>query len=333
MSEIRLVTSSDEHISDTSPGFRKDNYRDAILAKLEWQGEFARKFSPNAILRGGDLFHFKSSQATSHSLVSKVAKIHKNYPCPTHVTIGNHDINYDNMDTLPRQPVNVLFESGVFKPIDNVFTSGTMKVRIIGVPYSKENTEECLQSSLKKKKDDEYLVAVVHALASNSPDEKIQSFFKEPVFDYKDLVFNGCPDVYIFGHYHKDQGIQDVHGTKFVNLGAISRGALTFENLERKPKISSIVFNSQGISVEEHVVPHKDGSEVFDLERKRNIDRERRNIDDFVKVFKQNSQNHKDPKSFLDSVDWKDFGEDLRKLVLEIIEAAESGADEALNEF
>jgi DNA repair exonuclease SbcCD nuclease subunit len=334
MSEVRLITSSDEHLAESNPGFRKDSYKDAILSKLEWQGEFAKEFSANAILRGGDLFHSKISSATTHSLVSKVIKIHKNYPCPTHVTIGNHDMNYDNLDTLPKQPVNVLFESDVFKSIDSIFYSGTLKVRVVGIPYSKDNSIERLQSILKKKKDDEYLVAVVHALASNAPSEKIQSFFKEPVFDYRDLVFNGCPDVYVFGHYHKDQGVQDVHGTKFINLGAISRGALTFENLERKPKIGSIIFNSQGISVEEHIVPHKDAAEVFDLERKKKLDQERKGIEDFIKVFKQNSQVHKDPRSFMDSIDWNNFGEDLRKLTLEIIEAAESGGtDEALDEL
>jgi hypothetical protein len=178
---------------------------------------------------------------------------------------------------------------------------------------------------LVKKKDENYTIAVVHALAAMAPEEKIQSFFKEPIFDYRDLVFEGCPDVYIFGHFHKDQGIVDHLGIKFINLGSISRGALTFENLERKPKVSSIIINSRGISVEEHIVPHEDAAQVFDLDKKKQLDRERRSLDDFISTLRKNIA--VSTSSSVDHIraELQQFPTDIRNLALQIIESAEAG--------
>lgn len=330
MSEIRFITSSDEHITNKefNPGFRKDNYFESIIQKLVWQGEFAKKFDADAVLRGGDLFHFKESNKTTMATLARLSEVHRGYHCPTHSLCGNHDMSKNDLNSIPRQPLGVLFKSQVFHPlVDHRFHSGSMRVRVVGVDYTVDLDYGGLQERVQKVEGDTYTIAFVHALASMAPSEKIQSFFNERIFDYRDLVYEGCPDVYIFGHYHKDQGVQEHNGVKFINLGAISRGALTFENLERRPKISSIVCNSQGISVEEHEVPSKDASEIFDLEKKKNLDRERRNIDDFIQKLR--SDNSKSSDSSLNEL-IKDFQASdqpaqLKSLLLEVIEAAEAG--------
>jgi predicted phosphodiesterase len=227
--------------------------------------------------------------------------------------------------TISGQPLGVMFSSGVFKPLkDEIFESGSMKTRVVGVDYTVDLDVHDLKN-LVKKKDENYTIAVVHALAAMAPEEKIQSFFKEPIFDYRDLVFEGCPDVYIFGHFHKDQGIVDHLGIKFINLGSISRGALTFENLERKPKVSSIIINSRGISVEEHIVPHEDAAQVFDLDKKKQLDRERRSLDDFISTLRKNIA--VSTSSSVDHIraELQQFPTDIRNLALQIIESAEAG--------
>lgn len=325
MSEIRLLTSSDEHLSDIAPGFRKDDYRSAILKKLEWQGEFARRVNANAMLRGGDFFHVKAANKTTYATSSAAAEIHRKYPCPTFAIAGNHDMAYNDPTTVQRQPLGLMLKSGVFQPMqETIFEDGSMKVRVVGVEYTTDLDTDGLHE-LVRKKDETYTVAFVHALAAMAPEERIQSFFHEKVFDYRDLVFDGCPDVYVFGHYHKDQGIVDHLGTKFVNLGAISRGALTFENMERKPKISLIRFDSRGAHVEEHIVPHADAFSVFDLERKKSIEQERKSLDSFIAQLRENAtlpeaENVEARKKMLDQ-----FPEDLRNLIYETLEAAEEG--------
>ena len=323
MSSITLVTSTDEHISDQPPGFRKDDYRKSILNKLVWQGEFAKSVNADAVLRGGDLFHVKAANKTTHSTMQMVAGIHRAYSCPTYSLAGNHDMSNNERESVyKQQPLGVLYKTGVVYPLeDELFISGSLKVRVIGVDYTTDLDVGYLQEILTKKSDDEYLVAVVHALASMAPSEKVQSFFNENILDYRDLVFSNGPDVFVFGHYHKDQGIVDHMGVKFINLGAVSRGALTFENLERKPKISRITFSSQGVSTEEIVIPHEDAKDIFDLDLKKRLDIERKELNEFISLLRADtSVSYQDKREELNK-----FPDDLKTLALNILEAAESG--------
>ncbi len=326
MSEIRFLTSSDEHLADISPGFRCDDYRSAILRKLEWQGEMAKRFEATSVMRGGDFFHVKAANKTTYATSTAAAEIHKKYHCPTYVIPGNHDMSYNDPLSISRQPLGLMLESGVFQSMNDIrFEDGSMRVRVVGVEYTTDLDVDGLHDKVRKQDGDTYTVAFVHALAAMAPDEKIQSFFNERIFDYRDLVFDGCPDVYVFGHYHKDQGITNHLGTQFVNLGAVSRGALTFENLDRKPKVSLIKCNSQGIFVEEQIIPHEDSSKIFNLELKKKLDQERRSLDGFINQLRVSAS-----VSQSDTIEARkelltQFPDDLRNLVLETLEAAESG--------
>lgn len=328
MSILKFLTSSDEHLADLSPGFRKDSYRDAILRKLEWQGGLAERFGANAILRGGDLFHIKAANKTTMATLAAAADIHRLYSCPTYSVPGNHDMSQNDPVTVPKQPLGVLFASGAVSPLrDEVFTSGTMKVRVLGVEYTTDLDDEGLRDLVRKRDDDTYTIAVVHALAAYAPEQRIQTFFHERIFDYRDLVFDGCPDVYVFGHYHKDQGVQEHLGVQFVNLGAVSRGALTFENLERVPKVSTITCSSQGVSVEEHEIPCEDAAAVFDLGKKAQLEKERDSLNSFIAQIVAGADEDEDGgvQGRLEAFRRGDYPDDVKRIVLETIEAAEAG--------
>lgn len=331
MSSIRFLTSTDEHLADQNPGYRKDSYRDAILRKIEWQGELASRLGCNAVLRGGDFIHVKPANKTTMGTLGKAAGIHRKYPCPTYSVCGNHDMSFNDPESIHRQPLGVLLKSGVFLPLkDERFVSGSMSVRVVGVDYTTDLAHETLKELVRKKDGDTYTIAVVHALAAYAPEERIQSFFNETVFDYRDLVFDGCPDVYVFGHYHKDQGVREHLGVQFVNLGAVSRGALTFENLERRPKVSSITLDSSGISVDVHEVPCEDASKVFDLEKKKEVERVRRSLDDFIKQLRSStSENYGLDEKLAHLRSSPDYPDELRGVILDAMEAAETGEAEA----
>lgn len=325
MSEVRLVTSSDEHLADLAPGFRKDDYRGAILGKLQYQGEVARRFGAAALLRGGDFFHVKAANKTTMRTMAMAARIHRGYGVPTYALAGNHDMSNNDPDSVAQQPLGVLLGSGVFEPLtEQEFVSGSLKVRVVGVDYTTDMALDGLHDRVRKR-DETYTVAVVHALAAMAPEERISKFFDEPIFDYRDLVFPGGPDVYVFGHYHKDQGVVEHMGVKFVNLGSISRGALTFENMERKPKVALLKADSRGVHIEEHVVPHADASEVFDLERKKRLDTERRSLNDFIAQLEANRLMATDAGMAARKAELDKFPADLRSLALQIIESAEAG--------
>lgn len=328
MSEIRLVSSSDEHLADISPGFRKDDYKSAILGKLEWQGELARRVGADAVIRAGDFFHIKPANKTTMATVARSADIHRKYPCPIYVIAGNHDLSQNDLESLPRQPLGVMMKSEVFYPLKNeLFASGSLRVRVIGVNYTTDLDYDGLKELVSKQKDDEYVIAVIHALAAHAPTERIQSFFGEKIFDYRDLVYRDCPDVYIFGHYHKDQGVMNHCGTQFVNLGAIARGALTFEDIDRRPKVAVITCNSQGISIEVCDVPCGDASAVFDLERKQQLEKERQSLDDFISQLYSNTVFAADGgiRDRMAALRGSDYPDDLKKIVMKTLEEAEAG--------
>jgi DNA repair exonuclease SbcCD nuclease subunit len=294
---------------------------------MEWQGKLARKMKADAVLRGGDSFHVKAANKTTMATMALVSGIHRKYPCPTHALPGNHDMSNNDPDSIPRQPLGVMFRAGVFQELrDTVFTSGSLKARVVGVEYTTDLDDEGLKDRVKKK-DDIFTIAFVHALATFAPQERIQTFFGEKVFDYRDLVFPGCPDVYVFAHYHKDQGIREHLGIHFVNLGAVSRGALTFENMERCPKVGSIILNSQGVSIEEHEIPVRDAKEVFDLERKVQLERERRNLNEFIQRLRADASGPEDGGIRQRMADFQvsSFPDDVKGRVLETLEAAEAG--------
>lgn len=331
MPEIRLLTSSDEHLSDQVPGFRKDDYRAAILAKLLWQGEMAGKFGAAAVLRGGDFFHVKKPSRTSKATLVEAMALHKAYPCPTYAIAGNHDMVYGDPSTLPRQPLGVMYESEIFKRMSEVvFEDGSMSVRVVGVDYDPSMTSEKL-AGMVGSKGHTYTVAVVHALAEMAPSQRTQSFFNEQILDYRDLIFPGCPDIYIFGHYHKDQSVQEHMGIRFVNLGAIARGSLTVENLERKPKVALIRFDSAGVSIEECVVPHDDASKVFDLERKQAVETSQQSMTVFLDKLRSNAAmiGGADIRRRMDHfMESTEFEADEKVAVREVFEAAEAGQAE-----
>lgn len=325
MSKVSFVFRTDVHVADRSPASWKGDYPSEIWESLEQIGGFARKYDCEAVLDGGDYFHVKAPTKNSHSLVARSALVQASYPCPTFCVEGNHDIKHNNLGTLSEQPLGVLYETGVFQLLrDTTFERGGIVVRVVGVPYSMTRTLGDLQSI--KKKDGEYLIAVVHALAGPEPPDHVQEFFGEPVFRYKDLVSEGGPDAWLFGHWHKDQGIVDIEGTKFVNQGSVSRGALVKENLTRIPKVALLEFTAEGFEVSSIPLKVAPAQDVFHLERKERQDREAQTIEAFVDNI-QSELKVDEEVSLEDTIQSLDFSNDVGRLALEYLRAAREGYD------
>lgn len=321
MPRLAFIYRTDVHVSDKSPASWKGDYPAEIWSNLRQIGELAKKHGATAVLDGGDYFHVKAASRNSHSLVFQSAEIQKGYPCPTYCVEGNHDVQYNNMDTIERQPLGVLYAAGVFQHLrEQVFEEGDLRVRVVGVPYSPTRTLNELRL-LRKKPGDTFLIAVVHALASENPPASVEDFFGEPVFRYSDLVFPNGPDLFAFGHWHRDQGIVTLDGRIFMNQGAVSRGALIKENLERKPKVGLIEITPEGISTKALPLDVLPASEVFDVERKERQDEQVRHIAQFVQRIQEDL--HVDPESSIeDTLSGMTFATEIREMALHYLENA-----------
>jgi len=321
MSRVAFLFRTDVHLADRSPDSWKGDYPAEIWSNLEQIGGLAREHKVDAVLDGGDYFHIKAASKNSHAMVSRSALTQKGYPCPSYVIEGNHDITYNNLDSIERQPLGVLFETGVFHRLrDQVFESGDLRVRVVGLPYSPNRTLEEIQA-IQKQPGDTHLVLVLHQLAMEKPSRGVSEFFREEVFQYSDLVTPQGPDVFLFGHLHKDQGVVETGGKIFVNQGAVSRGALNQENLDRQPQVALIelVEGKPKISLLPLVVAP--ASEVFDLARKERADQENHSVDQFILRLQQDATVDTS-KSIEDNVQALSFAEDVRKVALEYLDRA-----------
>lgn len=321
--KIAFLFRTDVHVSDTSPASWKGDYPSEIWSDLEQIGEIAESCGATAVLDGGDYFHIKRASGNSHALMYRTAIIHSSsYLCPVYCVEGNHDLAYNNLNSVGRQPLGVLYASKVFRHLrDEVFTANGLRVRVVGVPYSLKRTSESLLA-IQKQPGDDYLVAVVHALASESL-SSAEGFFKEPVFHYADLITPNGPDVWAFGHWHQDQGVVKIGRKYFVNQGAVSRGALVHENLSRTPQIALMEFASSGVTIKTIPLRVAPAEEVFDLVKKARIESEHRSIDKFVEKLGEDAA-FDSTATIEANIQSLDFAADVRELALAYLEQARS---------
>lgn len=316
---LSFIFRTDVHVADKSPASWKGDYPAEIWSNLEQIGELAREHQAAAVLDGGDYFHVKAATRNSHGIVVRSAEIHGAYPCPTWTVEGNHDIAYNNLDTVDRQPIGVLFASGVFRLLrEEVFEQDGLRVRVVGKPYDPHRTLEDLRS-IKKQPGDDRLIAVVHQLAGKNPPDHVEDFFGEPVFRYPDLVYPDGPDVWCFGHWHRDQGIEFIDGRYFVNQGSVSRGALVRENLERVPKVAHILVEGSDLNVVSIPLNVLPSEQVFDLEKKERRDKETEIIDQFVRRLEEDvkADTEEDVETTLRNLD---FAPEVREAAMAYLE-------------
>lgn len=321
---MRFIFRTDVHVADKNPVSWKGNYPAEVYGSLVQIGELAREHQATAVLDGGDFFHVKAANRTSHGTMVRVADIHSAYPCPTFSIEGNHDITGNNLETLEHQPLGVLYAAGIFEHLrDHTFEEDGLRVRVVGFPYSPTRTLEEIQE-IRKRPGDDYLIFIVHALAGENPPAHVEEFFGEPVFRYASFVVEGGPDVVCFGHWHKDQGVVQLDGRHFVNQGATSRGALTKENTERTPKVSLIELTKEGITVTEIPLKVQPPEEVFDFERKERQEKETLVISQFVDQLQEGMQ--VDPSQDVEAnISRLNFAPDVRSRALSYLERARSG--------
>lgn len=264
---MKLLFRTDVHQSDFSPHSRIDNWAETISLKLIEIGQIAKREEASLVIDGGDFFHIKSPSRNSHNLIQDVIRVHKEYPCPVAGNIGNHDVKHGNMSYLSESPLGVLYETGVFQRLydDNhiILKEGPLQVRVVGVPYHGTKYDMERFKILKKQPGDTHLIVTGHLLASQGGGSMFEG---EDILCYADL-YSLCPDVDVFhfGHWHKNQGIHQNDDKSIINIGSISRGSLSQDDVSRIPSVALVHITTEGISIEEIPLQIKPSSLVFDL--------------------------------------------------------------------
>lgn len=320
---INLVWRTDVHLSDRAPSSRTDDWADAVFDKLGQVRDLAREVNAAAIIDGGDFFHIKSPTRNSHALVNRTAEHHANYPCPVYCTPGNHDAVYGDYSFLPQQPLGVLYSTGVFKRLydehEAVFRrSGGITVRVVGIPYHGTSYDMERFTRIERGNED-ILICVAHVLASHKGGTMFEG---EDIIKYADLV-DTAPDVYLFGHWHKNQGVEEIGGKQFVNIGSLTRGSLSQDNLDRVPAAAVLRCTEQGVEIEVKPLNVRPAEEVFDVEgRERQVKRQVE-MDSFVTAIRDALQPTEGEQTLAEAVTGMgDVPNEIRERALAYLEQA-----------
>jgi DNA repair exonuclease SbcCD nuclease subunit len=305
MSGITLVWRTDVHLSDRAPASRTDDWADTVFGKLGQVRDLAHEVGADAILDGGDFFHIKSPGRNSHALVNRTAEHHANYPCPVYCTPGNHDCVYGDYSFLPQQPLGVLYSTGVFKRLYDTHevsfgapgSKTRPQVRVVGIPYHGTSYDMERFTSIERGAED-ILICVAHVLASNKGGKMFEG---EDIIKYADLV-DTAPDVYLFGHWHKDQGVVEMGGKQFVNIGSLTRGSLSQDEVEREPAAAVLRCSPEGVEIEVHRLKVEPPEDVFDVEGRARQVKRQVEMDSFVEAIRDALQPTEGGESLAESV-------------------------------
>lgn len=308
---MKFLWRTDVHLSDKTPTNRKDKWSETVLRKLERIGELAKEHEITAVLDGGDFFDIKSPSRNSHALVRRVIETHRSYPCPTYACVGNHDCVYGDYTYLPQQPLGVLFASGCFERLydehevtfegeveDVLGITHSLKVRIVGVPYHGTSYDMKRLSSIKKG-DEDVLICVAHLLASAKGGTMFEG---EDIVSYQELK-KFAPDVFCFGHWHHDQGITRVGGKTIINVGSLTRGSLSQDNLDRIPCAVLIGVAEGGeVYTERLDLGIESADDVFHIDRRIKQEMKSKTMEDFISQVQYQLSKGDNKESVLDTV-------------------------------
>lgn len=273
MSTIRGTFYTDVHLQDKNPASRKGSYLDDIMAKLEYIGEFSMENKADFIICGGDLFNHKVPNRNSYSMVNRVIDLFARWKGPLNlITEGNHDITNDRVDSLDDQPLGNVLRSGTISHLrKSVVDKRGLVVNIQGYDFTEKPDFKSL--TLREEDRADVNILVLHAYAG--PEES--DLFGTKIFGYPEISETGH-DIYLFGHYHKYQGISKLESggrtQYFVNLGSVSRGDYGDTNLKRVPKFCYLEISKKSaqspasIVLKEIDIPCRPGDDVFDVEQK-----------------------------------------------------------------
>ena len=263
----RLILIGDPHIADQPPRSRI-TYRDDILDKMSAIVDIANDLEDlDAVVSLGDTFHVKRPDRTSHALVADTAEILGQSKAPVLLTVGNHDIR-SRLDTLHQQPLASLL---LHPNVDLFMGTHDLLPDVYAVPYfdvSVEEYQKYVEEFNEAGGKEKFKLVLAH-----------QSLFpraQEPIYDYisyEDWAERFQVPYVAYGHIHSrlkggpffPVTRSDGEKTIFCNNGAISRGSLHEETINRELAVT-LYDDSMEQPFTSITIPYKPASEVFKLE-------------------------------------------------------------------
>jgi predicted phosphodiesterase len=282
MTTIKFIAFNDIHISSINPESRLGNYKKDILDKLEQIKLVGAKLKVDFFVFAGDLFNLKAPLKNPHDLNTELIDLFKSFPAPIYATEGNHDLRNDSYETFKEQPLSVIYASGALVQARNkIFKKDDFKINIRSFPFN----EDPELSTFPKAEKSDLNICLLHLYSIPEGG----NLFKQKLYSYKEIGTLG-DNIFVLGHYHINQGIQSLGEQMFVNVGAISRGTFSYDNIDREPKIALITATKEGDAInytgQTVRLKVKPATEVFDFEQREEDKKKVEEAETFVAKLK-----------------------------------------------
>jgi hypothetical protein len=124
-----------------------------------------------------------------------------------------------------------------------------------------------------------------------------------------------------FGHWHKDQGITRLGNKTFVNVGSVSRGSLSQDDLTRLPAVVALRFPPGGPEAERINLKVRPSAEVFDIAGRERMEARDSTMEDLVDSLKDILTMREGP-SLLDHVRQLPLDDVVKERALSYLEQA-----------
>lgn len=290
MSKIIFV--GDVHLKGSSPISRKDNYPETILNKLQFVWDYANTIDCTTVIFLGDIF---DTVNTSLQYFSHCLTIFKKIVCSgidLYTIVGNHDLRYDSMETLPITPLGILVKSEAIKILDSL-TVDDVFIKGCHFPDSPEQNSQ----------RDLYSILLLHRF--------YESGFNENPITKEDAQSLGY-DSYILGHDHKPYSTIKIEGEdkliKVMRPGSLARNSSDQYNRLRKPRV--LVMETMDKSFQYVEVPSESGMDIFFEKEKEKEVISMKELVDYLK-----SSYHTADLSIRDYLNTTEIPEDVKTLI------------------
>jgi DNA repair exonuclease SbcCD nuclease subunit len=251
-----LLVIGDPHIEGRTPGFRKDDFSQTILAKLRWCLEHARK---NRLLPVflGDVFDKPRDNPTW--LIGEL--IEMLMPWPAVGIYGNHDCADPQLGE--NDSLSILLKSGCYQLVssDNFWT-GLIEGRRVVVAGSSYREDIPQYFDLDK--------VPKETMFEESPTVVWLSHHDIDIGNYQNGKFGPYEminvDLLINGHIHRPAKPVRKGQTTWMNPGNISRRSRSEHSRNHVPTVLEVTFPESGFKTETVPIPHQPFEEVFFLD-------------------------------------------------------------------
>jgi len=252
---MKFLYCQDTHIKGVNPANRSGNYYAEVMLKMREVIDLSKKLKVDKVYHGGDLF---GSAKVSDNMVDDLLDMIEDAKIPWQIVWGNHDeIGHNPELSKSTSLAHIFRRSKMVTHLDNIEGKDD-SYNIRGFDYYHNIEADLKEIGIDAiNPDAKFKVAILHAFVTLKP-------FLPHVMHVMAKDINTNFDVVLVAHYHKQWGIKEINGTKFVNIGCIGRADTK--------ELKIIDLKSA-----------KPGEDVFDLEKVKIAKEFDKDIENFIK--------------------------------------------------